>query len=172
MARVIPHVVQHLAGHLEQSELRDLFRGRPVLVPAPRSSLVKPGTVWPPRIICEELVSRGLGAEVQELLERIKAVPKAALQAPANRPTAIQHFESLRAISVLHDPPSILLVDDVVTSGTMLLASLSRLQAAYPQASVAAFALVRTMSGAEVDAFLSPCVGTVQIVEGRCRRRP
>jgi len=172
MARVIPHVIKHLALHVNQGGLGELFATRPVLVPAPRSSLVKPGTLWPPRLICDELVSHGLGTEVQELLQRIKAVPKAAVQSAAERPTASQHFDSMRAIPVLHAPASILLVDDVVTSGTMLVASISRLQEVYPQAAISAFALVRTMSGMEIDALLAPCVGTVHLNKDRGRRRP
>jgi len=172
LARVIPHVVGDLAGRLGRTPLAPLFAGKPMLVPAPRSSLVKQGTLSPPRVICQELVARGLGSEVQEALRRIMAVPKAAFQQPADRPTAPQHYASLSATHSLVVPAEILLVDDVVTSGTMLLASVSRLREAFPTATVRAFALVRTMSGQEVDALLDPCLGVVKLRGERGHRVP
>lgn len=170
--RVIPYLVEHLAANFERTPLREMFAARPVLVPAPRSSLVKPDTLSPTRVICRELVTRGLGSDLQEFLERTIAVPKAAFQKPADRPTVSQHFASMRVSRELQAPAAILLVDDVVTSGGMLLACVSRLQEAFPQSRIDAFALVRTMSGMEVEALLDPCVGIVRLRGDRGHRVP
>lgn len=170
--RIIPFLVQHLHTNLERTPLRELFADRPVLVPAPRSSLVKPGSLYPTKLICQQMIERGLGSVTSDLLERVDAVPKAAFQKPADRPTVIQHYNSMGVRPELDAPSAILVVDDVVTSGGMLLACVSKLQDAYPNAAIAAFALIRTMSGAELEAVVDACVGQVRLRGDRGQRTP
>jgi hypothetical protein len=162
MVRVIPYLAKRLAGKIKGTPLADFFADRPVLVPTPRSSPVKPGTLYPTRIICDHLVVNGLGIETRILLERVKAVPKAATSRPAERPTIQMHYDSLRVVGELLKPRSILLVDDVVTQGTMLLASATRLQEAFPDAQIRVFALIRTMSHTEIDRIEDICAGTIE----------
>jgi len=57
---------------------------------------------------------------------------------------------------------SILIVDDVITRGTMLLAALSRLHDSFPHATIRAFAMVRTMSGLEVAHPVDMCRGRIE----------
>lgn len=161
LVRIIPYLVKRLARDIQGTPLEDFFADQPVLVPAPRSSPVKRDSLYPTRIICDNLVSNGLGVETLMLLERIKAVPKAAFSSPADRPTLQVHYDSLQVTGELLEPRSILLVDDVITKGTMLLASATRLQEAFPDAQIRVFALIRTMSHAEVEHIVDICSGTI-----------
>jgi hypothetical protein len=170
--KAIPFLAQHLRRKIEGSPLAEVFQRRPVLVPAPRSSPLKPDSLSPTRLICQNLVAQGLGAEVRELLRRTEAVPKAAFQKPADRPTVSRHYASLEVTEALAAPDSIVVVDDVITSGGMLLACVSRLRESFPQAEISAFALIRTMSGEEIEQIVTPCVGTIRLNGDRGRRSP
>ncbi|MEI6192869.1 MAG: hypothetical protein WCS42_00905 [Verrucomicrobiota bacterium] len=107
------------------------------------------------------MLQEGLGVDVQSLLERTVVVPKAAFSKADERPTCVTHYSSLAVKKQLGTPKAILLVDDVVTAGRMLLSSVSKLKDAYPQTDVRAFALIRTMSGVEIQSVISPCVGKI-----------
>jgi hypothetical protein len=96
----------------------------------------------------------------RELLERVKAVPKAAFcKPPDERPAALMHLSSLVVADELLEAPEILVVDDAVTRGTMLLACVLKLQAAFPKSQIRAFALLRAMSSDEVEELTDPCSG-------------
>src|SRR6266487_4662084 len=72
--------------------------------------------------------------------KRVAAVPKAAYAAGSDRPTPQQHLETMGVQGVLGlNPTEILVVDDVVTKGAMLLACVSLLQDAFPNATVRGF---------------------------------
>ena len=77
LQRAIPFFSAELKSRLPGSPLEDWFVRRPVLVPAPRSALMVPNSLYPTRLICENMVANGLGAETHLLLERTEAVPKA-----------------------------------------------------------------------------------------------
>lgn len=170
--RAIPYSVRHLEARLQNSVLAKLFAGRPVLVPAPRSSPLKPESLCPTRLICQQLLSVNLGSEIQELLKRTKSVPKAAFQKASDRPTVLDHYNSIAVESELSTPQEILIVDDVITSGSMLLACASQLRRTFPQTTIRAFALIRTMSGMEIEKLVDPCVGMVRLHGERSRRLP
>lgn len=171
--RAIPYFVRRLSERVQGTPLAELFANRPVLVPAPRSSLMVSGGLHPTKLICDQMVAHGLGSESRLLVERITAVKKAAAAAtPAERPTVQQHFDSLRVTADLVAPPEIVIVDDVVTRGTMFLAAASRLKEAYPNSNVRAFALVRTMSGQEVDNYVNICRGAIFRKDVWGTRRP
>jgi hypothetical protein len=171
--RAIPFFVRELKLRLPGSDIEDFFLTNPLLVPAPRSAPTKAGSLYPTRLICEQMVTQGLGSETKMLLERIEAVPKAATSAPKDRPTLTTHYNSMRVSGELVTHGSILIVDDVITRGTMLLASISRLKDTYPNVDVRAFALIRTMSGEEVSHPVKFCRGTISIgTEFGTRRRP
>lgn len=170
--KAIPYSVKRLSETLDQSELAGLFRRRPLLVPAPRSSWLHPDDLSPPVLICKSMVSGGLATDVAELLRRTKAVPKAAFQKAANRPTAQTHYDSIAVNNALVTAESILVVDDIVTSGGMLLACVSRLRETYPNIKVNGFALIRTISGEEIDVIIKPCVGMITLNGDRGKRIP
>lgn len=94
---VIALAARRIAERWDALGLGDFLGPDFLLVPAPRSSPFKdPKTLWPPRRICDELVERELGIASHPLLVRDRAVPKVAFSAPAKRPTAQEHFDSMR----------------------------------------------------------------------------
>ncbi len=171
--RIIPHLVEKIKQTVEGTQLKGFFSNNTLLVPAPRSSLTKPGSLHPTKLLCEHMVKHGLGKDSMELLERIVAVPKAAFaKTPEERPTIITHYASMAVKKGLEQPEDIMVVDDVVTSGGMLLASVSKLSDSFPNARIRAFAFIRTMSGMEVESFVAPCAGTITNRGERTRRVP
>jgi len=104
----------------------------------------------------------GMARSALPLLKRSTAVPKSAFQQAADRATLQQHFDSMQVDVLNPSPTHIVLVDDIVTRGTTLLAAASRIAEAYPNAEVRAFAAVRTMSRQDIDTMESPCVGTIR----------
>ena len=70
-------------------------------------------------------------------------------------------------------PDRLLLVDDVVTKGRILLAAAARLRELCPASEVRAFALVRTMGLARgIEHLVSPCEGEIRWGDGDARRQP
>ena len=77
-----------------------------------------------------------------------------------------QHYESL-AIDpnrpLLGSQHHLVIVDDVVTRGATFFGCYARLEKAYPGIKISCFALIRTMSGGEVDSILSPVAGVIRL---------
>jgi phosphoribosylpyrophosphate synthetase len=160
------YAVSHYARRAErlarEGEFEDFFGARVTLVPVCRSSPVVQGGLWVPMLLAQAMQRLGMAREVSPLLKRISEVPKSAFQKAENRPTAQKHFDSMRADILNPAPTRIVLIDDVVTRGTTLLAAASRIAEAYPGVQVRAFACVRTMSGQEIEDFEVPCVGWIE----------
>jgi hypothetical protein len=67
----------------------------------------------------------------------------------------------------------VVLVDDVVTKGRTLLAAATRIQEAFPDTEVRAFALLRTMGLIpDVAQLLEPCVGEIRWTGADAQREP
>ena len=109
---------------------------------------------------------RGLGRETLPLIARIRPVAKSAYAAPAERPDAVEHHDSMDVQRTLVTPRRILLVDDVVTRGATLLGAASRLLEAVEHSDVRAFAFIRTISPGEVEDVRDPCEGWIERVAG------
>jgi len=70
-------------------------------------------------------------------------------------------------------PPSVVLIDDVITKGRTLLAAAARVHEAFPDAQVRAFAMLRTMGlSSGVQQLLDPCQGEIRWKGGDAYRRP
>jgi predicted amidophosphoribosyltransferase len=167
-------VARKMKQEMTKLPLASLFHPNSILVPVPKSSLMQPNTLWVPERIANALVSVGIGKQVVSCLIRAKAVPKAALSSPKERPTAEQHYESISVQGSLRNPDEIVLIDDVVTRGATLIGCANRLTDAFPQCHIQAFVAMRTISNPnEFDNVYSPCMGTIDLCEtGDTFRRP
>jgi hypothetical protein len=149
--------------------------GSATLVPAPRSSPQKdPKALWPARRICQSLRAEGCAAAVLPCLKRIQSVTKSATAGSGQRPDPDAHYASLEVEKqgILVPPMSITVVDDVITRGSTFLAMYQRLAQAFPQAEIRCFAVVRTMSGVEVDQIMSPIEVIISFDGLNLQRRP
>lgn len=145
------------------------FENHPVLVPIPRAGLMKPRTVWPALRVCEELVRVGLADDVLPILRRAVAVEKSA--GASSRPSLQAHVDSLAIQANLRPPSRIVIVDDVVTSGTTMMACATKVALAYPDIPVSGFALARVQSAGDARDVLAPAFDRISIDGERCRRR-
>ncbi len=135
-----------------------------VLVPVPRSTLPVKNGLWPSLTIAESLKNAGVVSQVAAYLRRQTPIPKSAFQARGERPSLDIHIESLAVdmadVSLL--PIELTLVDDFVTKGTTLYACASKLRGSFPNATIRAFALVRTMGlVSDIQSMIDPCIGTI-----------
>lgn len=167
-------IAQRLRARLEESELSDCFRGAPLLIPVPSSTKQQPGTGWVPLSLATEMLGQGLGGRVSPCLVRAKVVRKSSTAPPDLRPRAREHFESMALErDLLDEPEDILLVDDIVTRGATLLGAAQRVQEAFPESRVRAFAAIRTISDpAEFEAIYAPATGTITLRGEESYRRP
>lgn len=165
-----PIQMSHWIGSTIQKNVKSLpfasfFDQETSLVPVPRSSLMKPDTLWVPDRIASALVEKRLGKEVVQCLVRETPVPKAAWSDSSERPTPSRHFETIAVQGSIEDPPpqKLVLVDDIVTRGATLLGSANRLLEAFPKARVRAFAAMRTISvPSEFVNLYDPQSGTIE----------
>lgn len=166
-APLVRIVIERIAARLAD-EARAVFGGYPMVVPVPGSGLTKPHTVWPSRRVCEELVRQGLGEDVLAIVKRTTAVPKSA--GSAARPPLDQHVRSFTVQPRLVPPSRLLVVDDVVTSGTTIMACAIKLAMAFPGVPISGFALARVQSTGNPDRVLDPLIERVTLAGQRCKR--
>ena len=170
--QLLPQYAARVSSLVQQGHWPGFFGADVTLVPVPGSSPLVRGGLWVPLLVARALHVAGLCRDVSPLVTRTSAVAKSAYQPAAQRPTVQQHYDSLRAEVLAPAPTRIVLVDDVVTMGSTMLAAASRVVEAYPRADVRGFALVRTMSGVEVNVTVDPCTGTIEPRRDRAVRRP
>ncbi len=167
-------IAERLARRLPDLAFAAWFGRGTVFVPVPSSSLLKPGSLWVPHRIANEFVKAGLGDAVECRLERARALPKAAWSVAVARPSAQEHYESLRVVAGGLMPARLVLIDDVITRGATLLAAASRLAVACPNAEIRCFAVMRSLSEPEeFTDILSPVLGRIEHApHGGTFRRP
>jgi len=167
-------LIERLATDEAAAAVREFLTSETTLVPVPRSAPLVPGGLWPPRLICDQLVEIGLGAVVVTCLRRTKAVAKSASANPGARPTVQEHFDSIAAKGDLLVGNRVTIVDDFITKGATLLAAASRFIDAYPRVDLRVFGLVRTMGLVpDIDAIVAPVVGEVTVdLFGEADRHP
>ena len=145
-----------------------------VLVPVPKSALWNEGSLWVPDQLASSMARVGLGGRAARLLLRTEAITKAATSISSERPDALKHYQTLAVQQDLVPPQEIVLVDDVVTTGSALLGSANRLFESYPATPIKGFAAIRTISDSSLfEKITHPVVGTIELrPNGLCRRRP
>lgn len=165
--------VARMAAQRPTNVLHDFFgRGSAHVIAAPGAGFTLKHSASAPVALCFALVKYDLAAKMLPRIIRTAPVPKSAYAAPGARPPLRTHFDTMsvpdRALDANDD---IIVVDDVVTKGTTLLAAVARVREAYPQARVRAFAIART-SEVTGDRVYAPVVGTVYQYFDRARRQP
>lgn len=162
----IAKMAERVRIDVENDEYPGFFGPNVVLVPVPGSTPRKDAsTLWVGERLCEALLAEGIAGTAAQYLIRDYPVPKSAYQARGNRPTVKTHYDSLSVAKDLLQPERILLVDDIVTRGSTLLACGSRIQEAFPNADVRAFAMLRTMGLIpDVLRTADPVVGSITAI--------
>jgi hypothetical protein len=164
---------RHLAVVGADPPVQPFFGPQVILVPAPGSALRGAGTLWVPERICAAFVAEGLAARVDPYLSRIAAVPKSATSPRHQRPNAQRHYDTMGVTGGSLIAERIVVVDDVVTTGATLLAAVSRVWDAFPNADVRAFALARAISDGDIQATHLPTRGVIRLrADGKTWRDP
>ena len=160
---MIARAIARLASDFSRTGLSEVLGPDVTLVPAPRSTPLVEGALWPGHRIASELVKAGLGREILPIVKRTAPVSKSATAAPGERPSVDEHLATLELEPLLANPSRVAIVDDVITKGRTLLATATRLAERFPHADIRAFALVRTMGlQPDVEKILTPCVGVIR----------
>jgi predicted amidophosphoribosyltransferase len=149
----------------------NFFAANPILVPTPRSSLMKPSSLWVPKRLAHALVNKGLGKSVEECLKRVTPLRKAAISMASDRPKAVEHYHSFQVQKVFPEPKEILLIDDVVTRGATLVGAANKLADAFPNTHIRAFAAMRTMSSNFKQTY-EPQIGFISLNGSETFRMP
>lgn len=170
----ISKLAKHVGRHPDDPGVRDVLGSDVVLVPMPRSAPRRSGDLWPAELLASALVAQGMGAQVIPLLQRMRRVQKSATAPQGMRPTAADHLESFAVLLPTSHTERIVVVDDVITTGATMLAAVSAVSDAIPDASsVKGFAFIRTKSWGSLDAIPDPKRSWIGLqADGRTRRSP
>jgi hypothetical protein len=174
--RAIVYAAVRLSEEIRKHQvLAECFSDQVVLVPGPKRAPLVPGGSWPTNRLCQEMQKQRIGVQVLPLLKRIRAVQKSATAASGQRPGPDEHYDSLAVDPnrpLLGSQHHLVIVDDVVTRGATFFGCYARLRDAYPDVRISCFALIRTMSGVEIDAILAPVSGVITLQNGHLHREP
>ena len=164
------------SGVPDVADIASMLGPTAVLVPVPKSSLFKEGSLWVPEQIADSFVRSGLGGRSARLLTRTRAIAKAAtsLSSGRPRPTALDHLQTLAVQTELRSAEEIVLIDDVVTTGSTLLGCANKLLESYPSIMIRGFAAMRAVSNPlDFRLTLDPIVGLITLrSDGHCHRKP
>jgi len=157
----IDYALDQLKASLEESGLAEFLGADVTLAPVPRSApLSSPSALWPSRVICSGLLSRGLAAAVNPCLSRIETVQRSSAAGRGERPDADEHLRTIAIKPEILTTRRVTIVDDVVTIGRTILAAASHVSAAHPGVDVRAFGLIHTLGmGREITGIAEPYVG-------------
>jgi len=150
-------------------EFSEFFGDNVFLVPAPKSSLTKPGTLCVPKRLAEEFSKIRIGT-ILDCLERITEVTKSSLSNPKDRPKPIDHYNSIIVKRVNQNPMKILLIDNIITRGATILGCASKLRESFPNASIKAFVVLQAISNSKnFKSIEDPYTGDIILLEdGNC----
>jgi hypothetical protein len=169
------YLAEWLVKTFSDTPLGEILSSESILVPLPGSGLQKPGSFWGPERLATAMVLSGLGAALDPCVVRHTAVPKSAYARRGERPNPRTHYESFSVEQPdLTEIGSIVLVDDVITRGSTMIAAASRIMEAFPNCKVSGFAMLRTMGyRIPFSQLRDPTVGTITIDNwGKAQREP
>jgi predicted amidophosphoribosyltransferase len=175
IARVVDALAREIAAGNAASVLRPILTPTALLVPCPRSAPLVGGGLWPSERIAQALKGRGFGADVAPILKRRTPIRASSTAPRGERPSVQEHIDTMDATDdrVMYTPREVVVVDDVVTKGSTLLAAASWIRELYPDAEVKTFALVRTLGlQPEIDTLIASCGGTIRYAYGKAVREP
>jgi len=147
----IEYIARYIKKNLNEKEFAtkfSFFSNDALLIPIPKSTLMKGNTLWVPKRIALELEKQGLG-RYTDLLERISPVNRSSTSLPADRPKPEDHYKSTRIKDAFIDVgknTTFVLVDDVITRGSTLLGSANRIIDFWNNVEIYGFAVFRTVS--------------------------
>lgn len=152
----------------------DFFSDDVALIPLPGHAPVTEDGLWVPYRLAKAMCKNGMGYSAVPCLTRDKAVSKSSRSKPEERPSVLDHFQSLRVNATIADFESVVLVDDVITRGSTLMGAANRLREVFPDVNIRAFTVFRTISDAnEFTEFVEPVKGKVTLYQsGKTHREP
>ncbi|HZO23449.1 MAG TPA: hypothetical protein VFB37_13180 [Steroidobacteraceae bacterium] len=134
-----------------------------VLVPIPPSDSATPAMLWSSHVLACALHHTGLGSSIWVGLRRHRAVTRSSKAWRWERPSVSEHFGSLQVDQPSVSLAQLVLIDDVITKGRTLMAAALRLHHAFPEARIAALALIRTVGFVEeIHRLVDPCEGEIR----------
>jgi len=164
----IEYVATYIKKNLDKKEFAAKFRffsNDAILIPIPKSTLMKEGTLWVPKRIALELEKQGLG-RYTDLLERISSVNRSSTSSPADRPKPEDHYNSIivkNQLIEVGENTKFVLVDDVITRGSTLLGCANRILDVWSNVEIYGFAIFRTISNyIDFKYFLDPKTGKIK----------
>lgn len=163
-AETLGKFAKYLKGQFEESTVfNDFFGEDVVLVPAPSSSLLVTGGLWPSQLIADELVKVGLAGKVVPYLQRAYVIKKSSGSSQGNRPTVEEQYNSLVVKKLeMFSPDRITVIDDVLTKGRTSFACALRLSEAFPDTIIRVFAPIRTQGFTnDITQFIEPATGDI-----------
>jgi len=141
-------VSERLAELPSDHSIRQLIPANAILVPVPRSTPLAQNAVWPALQIAEALVAKAIGHLVIPALLRSAPVRRSTgARYIGDREPPLRHYETISPvvswIRMQAEPAQFVLVDDVVTTGSTLIACASQISRVSPRSTVSAFAVAR-----------------------------
>ena len=160
-------VAESLYNHLADKPFLKIFDKYKVLIPVPKSNPVPADGLWVPKRIADEMIQKGLGSEVVPCLIRAKPVNKSSQSISSQRPLPSEHYDSLFVEQSVTELNEVILIDDVITRGSTLIATANRLIDAFPKIKIHSFAAIRTISDPlEFRNWFDPVEGTITFRSG------
>lgn len=178
--RHLQRVAERLADLPEDHPVRLLVPSNAVLVPAPRSFPLAKNSLWPALQIAEAMRAAGVGTDVLPLLSRSEPVRRSTgARAGTDREPPLRHYEtispgSLKPLLLSEPRAHYVIVDDVVTTGSTVIACASHLAALAPETTVTAFAAARAERShtfSEAHEMFSPIAQTITLTRDDLRPR-
>ena len=171
---MVNYVANFIHENIKDLPFAHFFESKPVLVPIPKSSLMKADTLWVPKTLADAINQNGFGKSVIELVKRDIALPKSATSSARDRPKAAQHYDSIGISNkLLSESNEILLIDDVITRGATSLGVASKIADIFPKSIIRTFAAIRTMTPPSIfKKIYDPCKGYITFNGEDTFRRP